>query len=279
MNILPKKRWHVRTKENMARVRRDEAKAAADEKAKLERARLAEHEDRINRLRRNAGIQEEDPFSQKPSGSHDPSISSTGHVNFFTELEEQERKNLAGGGNKEYQAEKKREQQEWESKMGKLDLASTYLANKFNKLPPYCSGIMKRFAEDTKELNRESNWWEKIERTESESRPQEKMSSESKKSDKELRRRLKKQIKEEKKRKKKAKKQRHHRSSSSSSDSDSEKKELKRQKLEVLRKERLERELAEQKRVRQLLGENVKEERPREPTYSNQFNPDLVRRR
>lgn len=118
MNILPKKKWHVRTKENIARVRRDEAKAAAEEQARLERVKLAEDEDRMNRMRKNAGTNIEDPFAQRPSD--DPCTSSAGHVNFFAEIEEQERSNLASGGNKAYQAEKKREHQEWESKMGNL---------------------------------------------------------------------------------------------------------------------------------------------------------------
>jgi exonuclease VII large subunit len=136
---------------------------------------------------------------------------------------------------------------------------------------------MKRFAEDTKELTGATSWWEKIDRAEPDPKVEVKPET-PKKSEKELRREVKRQIKEEK-RKKKAKKRRRH---SSSSSSDSEKEEAKKRKLEALRKERLERELAEQQRVRQL----VREEKPisdaekeRRYTYSNQFNPDLVRRR
>ncbi|CAD5210288.1 unnamed protein product [Bursaphelenchus xylophilus] len=142
MNILPKKKWHVRTKENMARVRRDEAAAAEAEQSRLERVRLAEHERRLELLK----AKQSDPFKSgrdKEEGEDTKEIqpSSSGHINFFEELEQQERSNMASG-NKEYQAEKKAEQHAWESKMG----------------------IMKKFAEDTMEISGEKNWWEKIER-------------------------------------------------------------------------------------------------------------------
>ena len=126
MNILPKKKWHVRTKENVARVRRDEAKAAAEEKVRAEKVTLADNEDRIRRLKRKGGPCESgdsvsvDPFSQCSERAEDPTGETKGgHVNFFLDLEEQERKNLSVG-NKDYAAEKKKEKDDWESKMGKF---------------------------------------------------------------------------------------------------------------------------------------------------------------
>jgi len=98
MNILPKKRWHVRNKDNIARVLRDEKRAAEEEEKALRRKTLAvslfielilleidflkEQEDRLNHLRAKRGDQiiqfQSSESTQKP----------TEHVNLF-QLEEQ----------------------------------------------------------------------------------------------------------------------------------------------------------------------------------------------
>ena len=107
MNILPKKRWHVRTKENIARVRRDEAKAAEDAKELERRIKLADQESRTNYLRKRAKervshteethselLQQIEKNASAISSPYDdlgePSsnlTASSGHVNFFQDVE------------------------------------------------------------------------------------------------------------------------------------------------------------------------------------------------
>ncbi|CAF3875593.1 unnamed protein product [Rotaria magnacalcarata] len=118
MNILPKKRWHVRTKDNIARVLRDEKKAAEEEQKTLRRKTLAEQEARLNNLRAKRGdhlIQfqssEEATAKEKPLE----------HVNLF-QLEEKGLK-TTNATNDEHEKEKKAETEEFEKKLGLL----TYL--------------------------------------------------------------------------------------------------------------------------------------------------------
>ncbi|XP_042882667.1 leukocyte receptor cluster member 1-like [Penaeus japonicus] len=127
MNILPKKRWHVRTKENIARVRRDEAQAAEEEKQRVYRAKLAEKESRTAILRSKArdsydgGYSSQDvPEPQKKSEGSADIYTTEGNINFFKDLEDGKRTH---GTNKEYEEEKKAEQEKYEKSIGYL----TYL--------------------------------------------------------------------------------------------------------------------------------------------------------
>merc|ERR1712142_679806 len=144
-NILPKKNWHVRTSENIARVRRDEAKAAEEAKELERRSKLAEQEARTNLMRERArqkrieaGTEDKTNTDQSVVVADDSSsvMGRGGHVNFFQQLEDGEG---AISTNKEHEEEKKKEQEEYEKKVGYL----TYLG------------------QDTEELTGEQVWWKK----------------------------------------------------------------------------------------------------------------------
>ncbi|XP_076592765.1 leukocyte receptor cluster member 1 [Chaetodon auriga] len=115
MNILPKKSWHVRNKDNVARVRRDEAQAAEEEREAKRRVERAEQEARTEYLRRKARV-------ALPSGGgrHDEDEPSGGsgaleHLNLFPLEESSEKK-----GNEEYLKEKKDEKEKQERAIGLL---------------------------------------------------------------------------------------------------------------------------------------------------------------
>jgi len=155
MNILPKKNWHVRTKANIERVRRDEAKAAEEAKEVDRRIRLAEQEARTSLLRDKAkarmiqssggeelGITDESTeLDDRDKCDKQVAVSEPhhGHVNLFAALEAGH-ETADGKGNKEAEAEKKKEQEEYEKKVGYL----TYLG------------------QDTEELTGEQVWWKKL---------------------------------------------------------------------------------------------------------------------
>merc|ERR1711874_816127 len=152
-------------KDNIARVRRDEAAAAEAAKEVERRALLAEQEARTSLLRARArerlgysedGPQElvDAPTAEGPAGPEDETLigppppgdvvpvdvgvtDARGHVNFFMDLEEGQQTATA---NKEHEEEKKKEQEEYEKKVGYL----TYLG------------------QDTEELTGDKVWWKTL---------------------------------------------------------------------------------------------------------------------
>uniref|UniRef100_A0A0A1XQZ4 Leukocyte receptor cluster member 1 n=1 Tax=Zeugodacus cucurbitae TaxID=28588 RepID=A0A0A1XQZ4_ZEUCU len=130
MNILPKKRWHVRTKDNIARVRRDEAAAKEEEQKRQEKLLLAESEARINFLRKKSGVPisstntEETSTDDKFSTASGSNVDNQQHVDLFSDYKSHIKKT-----NKALEDEKKEEQEKYEKQIGYL----TYLGQDTNE--------------------------------------------------------------------------------------------------------------------------------------------------
>ena len=127
MNILHHKSWHVRTKKNIEKVRRDEQRALEEQTEKARKADIAEQERRIQQLRNKFSVgqsveqssqNDKDEPKQRQDGQQASASrpNSKHHVNFF----QHEYDNTK---NKAHALEKKIEQETWEKKVGIL----TYL--------------------------------------------------------------------------------------------------------------------------------------------------------
>ncbi|GMT01584.1 hypothetical protein PENTCL1PPCAC_23758, partial [Pristionchus entomophagus] len=298
--ILRHKKWHVRTKDNMARVRKDVKKAEEEEKAVLDREILATNEARLSALRKNADTRMDTMFGVRRAedeGEPGPSFSG-GHINFFAELEQQEAKNV-GDTNKEYEEDKKKEQFAWEAKMGiQMKLGDDGNEGKgywFDKIP------LRRGIKEMKKIEEEQAMREKMEekmKAEKEKRKRKAKddsdeTSEDEEKEEKRRKDKKKKKEKEKKRKngkkeKKDKKKKKRKKNSSSSESEDEE-EMKRreeaekkEKLQQLRDERMKRERVEQAKTQLILHPELarkKEEEAKKnaPKYNSGFNPHLAR--
>ncbi|XP_028410051.1 leukocyte receptor cluster member 1 homolog [Dendronephthya gigantea] len=246
MNILPKKSWHVRNKDNIARVRRDEENARLEEEKLAKRAALAEQESRTKLLRDRV----KNDFGE--SSSIESSVSTSlvsynepRHINLFTEQE-----TSSGGAttNIEYEAEKKAEQEKKEKALGILK----YLGQSTSEDPkPWYLQKNEKKEEQSQDVDKKN----KLD-------PLIKMNSfldQRKQSRSE-----KKQRKEKKKHKERVK--------------------SKKKTLADLREERLQREKSERLRAEKLIKDkkegksNQMEDDPYKDSYYSQYNPDLAKK-
>lgn len=276
MNILPHKSWHVRRKDNIERVRRDEAKAAEEEKERQRRIALAEQEARTELLRsknrkraiddtKDEAIEEGVTEEDKTKGTVDIYSGTGGHINFFKDAEDgiaDKKKNV------EHEKEKKEEKEKWEKNMGIL----TYLGQSATEDPTpwYLNSKKKRTEQDeTDSARKERDVKRKnhmdpihdlkryVEKTKDSHSPE----------------RHRHKHKEKKKHKHKSKDKDEHTSKKT---------------IEQLRSERLKREAEEKKKTAALLaklrGETIPEKTEtvemsdRNRGYNSQYNPEFVRR-
>ncbi|XP_030053748.1 LOW QUALITY PROTEIN: leukocyte receptor cluster member 1 [Microcaecilia unicolor] len=256
MNILPKKSWHVRNKDNVARVRRDEALAAEQELERKRRVELAEQEARTDLLRKKArhllqpGTRENETalVAFKPDSSH---------INFFQDVEEG---HTSKSRNKEYEEEKRQEKERQEKALGLLTYLGQSAAEAQTSLPWYqeVPEHIRRKGSSTTTHTRDEKLKRKLDPLP------------------EMEKYLQKKKGEKKLKKDKEKKGSETRGSSSTATAS----------IEQLRRDRLRREAAERSGAAALLDRRSREQQTlaaeetdeRRRRYNSQFHPQLARK-
>lgn len=272
MNILPKKSWHVRNKDNVARVRRDEARAAEEERELQRRVERAEQEARTDYLRKKsqAALQEKGDWTEDvETAQTSRGAREIEHLNLFPIEDSAEKK-----GNAEYLKEKKEEQEKQERAIGLL--VSLGPAPGTEVTPWYLKNRKDREEdEDNKKDKHKTSRDKDKQKTFTE--------EEREKKDRKLKNSLdplnemKKALSVKNKKEKKHKKEKRDRTELRSGDSS----------IERLRAERLQREADERKRAQALLeqksgGGREKQERQlgeRDRPYNSAYFPELARKR
>ncbi|XP_076826670.1 leukocyte receptor cluster member 1 [Brachyhypopomus gauderio] len=266
MNILPKKSWHVRNKDNVARVRRDEAQAAEEARDIQRRVERAEQEARTEYLRKKsrAALEPDSPV-RRVDGERSRGSEEIEHLNLFPLEESSEKK-----GNAEYLKEKREEKEKQERAIGLL--VSLGPAPGSESTPWY----LKDRREGEKETEEERGSKDKNKRksiTEEEREKKDRKLKERLDPLMDMRKALSVKDGKEKKHKKKEKREREQKKTGESS-------------MERLRAERLQREAEERRRSRALLDARSRPEKEaqqevgdRERPYNSAYFPELARKR
>lgn len=242
-------------------------------------------------MRKNAEDRFVDLYGVRRNGDGEISelVTSSGHVNFFADLEEETRKNY-GAGNKEYEEEKRKEREEYESKVGILKYLGEG-SNEFTKVSfSFCknnymsSGVLMEEVVSMGHLQQKS-WYDEV--------PKERAVKASEKKSKykicgvgDIGERAESSVK--KKRRKENKRHKHNKEEHSKKHKrrgEKHRYELPMERnanpaLEKLRMERLKREEAERQRTAALLFADKKEAQEKNEkatVYNSQFNPELAR--
>ncbi|XP_069494026.1 leukocyte receptor cluster member 1 [Ambystoma mexicanum] len=257
MNILPKKSWHVRNKDNVARVRKDEALAEEEERERKRRVDLAEQEARTDFLRKKARHSLPDCTSSIDGVALAVPGTGPSHINLFEDLVEGKGTKQ---GNKEYEEEKRKEKERQEKAIGLLTYLGQSAAEAQTSRPWY--------QEAPKHCKQEEANATKDEKLKGRLDPLHEMESY-----------LRKKSGEKKERKKESK---GHRKEKRDKEPGTAK-----PSMEQLRQERLRREKSERARTEALLSGSSGEKTPglgeqelddRKRRYNSQFNPELARK-